>query len=102
MEIVYRILYVPITIDVHDKLLAQEERCRALERQLEQTRIMVQSAEHDRSEALRKMAQLRDVNTDVGSTDRQAVKIAGLERDHLKLMASQTLASVCHYLCSDS
>jgi hypothetical protein len=81
---------------VHGKLLAQEERCRLLEKQLEQTRLMVQSAERDRTDAVRKIAQFKNEH-DVGGNERRvhASKIAGLEQEHLRLMASQALAAVC-------
>lgn len=80
--------------DVHGRLLAQEERCRALERQLDRTRIMVQQAEQDRAEALRKMAQLRTDNLHTEAMERRVYsdKITELEREQLRLMATQTLA----------
>jgi len=74
----------------------QEERCRALEKQLDQTRTMVHQAERDRAEALRKMAALRIDNVHVENAERRSYveKISDLEREQLKLMATQTLAQV--------
>jgi len=85
-----------IILDVRGQLATQEERCRALEKQLEQTRIMVHQAERDRAEALRKMAALRADDVHVENAERRSymVKISDLEREQLKLMATQTLAQV--------
>lgn len=83
-------------VEVHSRLLTQEERCQSLEKQLEQTRIMVHQAERDRAEALRKMAALHSDNLHVENAERRSYidKISDLEREQLKLMATQTLAQV--------
>jgi len=88
--------YKFLSTDVRDRLLTQEERCRVLEKQLEQTHIMVQQAERERAEALRKMAALRTDNLHVDNTERRSYidKISDLEHEQLKLMATQTLAQV--------
>lgn len=85
-----------IFADVRGRLLTQEERCRELEQQLERTRVMVHHAERDRAEALRKVAVLRTDNLHVENTERRSYvdKISDLEREQLKLMATQTLAQV--------
>ena len=85
-----------ILIDVRDRLLTQEDRCRTLEQQLEKTRVMVLQAERDRAEALRRMAALQAENVHVNDAERRSYidKISDLEREQLKLMATQTLAQV--------
>ena len=67
-----------------------------LEQQLEKTRVMVLQAERDRAEALRRMAALQADNTHVDNAERRSYidKISDLEREQLKLMATQTLAQV--------
>jgi len=85
-----------VLADLRSQLLMQEERCRTLEQQLENTRVMVHHAEHDRAEALRKMAALHTDDVHPDSAERRSYidKISDLERDQLKLMATQTLAQV--------
>jgi len=67
-----------------------------LEQQLEKTRVMVLQAERDRAEALRRMAALQADNAHVDNAERRSYidKISDLEREQLKLMATQTLAQV--------
>ena len=67
-----------------------------LEKQLDHTRVLVHQAERDRAEALRKMAALRTDNLHVENAERRSYidKISDLEREQLKLMATQTLAQV--------
>ena len=57
---------------------------------------MVHQAERDRAEALRKMAALRSDNVHIETAERRSYidKISDLERDQLRLMATQTLAQV--------
>jgi len=78
----------------------QEERCRTLEQQLEKTRVMVLQAERDRAEALQRMAALQTDNVHVDGAERRSYidKISDLEREQLKLMATQTLAQVRHII----
>ena len=59
-------------------------------------RRMVQNSEQDRSEALRKAALLQHQQADLEEKDLRSHlnKIADLEREHLKLTATQTLAEV--------
>jgi len=88
-----------VLIDVRGRLVTQEERCRALQQQLEQTRVMVHQAERDRAEALRKIAALRTDNMHIENAERRSYieKISDLEREQLRLMATQTLAQVTWY-----
>jgi len=88
-----------MSVDAESRLLTQEERCRALEQQLENTRVMVHQAERDRAEALRQMAALRIDKVHVENTERRAYveKISDLEREQLRLMATQTLAQVAKH-----
>jgi len=85
-----------VLTDVRGRLVAQEERCRALQQQLENTRVMVHQAERDRAEALRKMAALRTDNVHIENAERRSYieKISDLEREQLRLMATQTLSQV--------
>lgn len=77
------------------KLDAGQKRCQLLERQLDDMRNMLQQAEVDRSEALRKSALLRDSQSSSKQSGRtQADKLLELEREQLRLMAMQTLAAV--------
>lgn len=80
--------------DVRSRLVTQEERCRVLEQQLEKTRVMALEAERDRAEALRKIAALQTDNMYIDNAERRSYvdKISNLEREQLKLMATQTLA----------
>lgn len=81
--------------EVHLKLDAGQKRCQLLEKQLDDMRNMLQQAEVDRSEALRKSTLLRDSQTSSKHGGRsQADKLLELEREQLRLMAMQTLAAV--------
>lgn len=81
--------------EVHLKLDAGQKRCQLLEKQLDDMRNMLQQAEVDRSEALRKSALLRDSQSGSKHSGRsQADKLLELEREQLRLMAMQTLAAV--------
>ena len=59
-------------------------------------RNMVQNAEHDRTDAMRKSAILGEQRAQAEQDDvrRQLDKVEDLEREHLKLTATQTLAEV--------
>ena len=83
-------------VEISSKLDSAESRCNVLEKQLEYMRRMVHSAESDRSQALRHTAQLQrqQVETEALEVQAQLDKIKDLEREHLKLSASQTLAEV--------
>ena len=85
---------------MRNRLVMQEERCRTLEQQLEKTRVMVLQAERDRAEALQRMAALQTDNVHVDGAERRSYidKISDLEREQLKLMATQTLAQVRHII----
>ena len=85
-----------IASEISSKLDSAEQRCNVLEKQLEYMRRMVQSAETERSDALRHTAQLQRqaAENEALEVQEQLDKIRGLEREHLKLTASQTLAEV--------
>lgn len=82
------------TEGIHSKLDAAEERCQLLEQQLDCMRKMVQQAEQDRIETLRKSALLRDSTSARSSKyNSQMDKLLELEREQLRLTAMQTLAA---------
>ena len=91
-----------IITEVHSKLGAAENRCNLLEKQLEYMRKMVQSAEKERHTVLHKQemresreAEMRRIG---GEEDReedyQKEKLDEMERERVKLRATQTLAEV--------
>ena len=73
-----------------------EKRYKLLEQQLDCMRNMVQNAEHDRSNALRRSNILEEQREMIEQEDlrNQLSKITELEREHLKLTATQTLSEV--------
>ena len=81
---------------MHGKLESAEQRCQLLERQLNCMRNMVSSAEQDRSQAIKRslLVEKQRQDDDVSDIRSQLDKISELERDHLKLTATQTLAEV--------
>ncbi|ELU18701.1 hypothetical protein CAPTEDRAFT_229297 [Capitella teleta] len=80
--------------DAHHKLDSAEQRCLLLEKQLECMRRMVSSAEQERSQALKRslLKEKQDNENDLIGVRGQLDKISELERDHLKLTATQSLA----------
>ena len=74
--------------------MAAENRCKLLEKQLDYMRKMVQSAEQDKAETIHQSALLRQENHDADEAEirLELRKIQELERDHLKLTATQTMA----------
>lgn len=83
-------------LELESQLSSAETRCQLLEKQLEHMRHMVQNAEHDRTEAMQKEILQRQRTLNQISPDYQAQldRIGELERDHLRLTATQTLAEV--------
>lgn len=78
-----------------------ETRCQLLEKQLDYMRKMVHNAERDRSEALQKANTLQHQHEPSPlkpDYHAQLDRISELERDHLRLTATQTLAEVIKYL----
>ena len=63
-------------------------------------RKMVQSSENDRTHAIRRTAMFEEKHDTSSDTYERTnyAKIQDLERDHLKLTATQTLAEVCEPL----
>lgn len=84
--------------DLQDNLQSAESRCTLLEKQLDYMRKMVQTAEMDRDNAVQRSAMLSQQISQQASEDikGQLYKLTGLERDHMKLTASHSLAEVSY------
>ncbi|PVD29152.1 hypothetical protein C0Q70_11749 [Pomacea canaliculata] len=83
------------TKDLELQLSSAETRCQLLEKQLDYMRKMVHNAERDRSEALQKANTLQHQHEPSPlkpDYHAQLDRISELERDHLRLTATQTLA----------
>lgn len=80
--------------ELEDDLQAAEARCNLLEKQLDYMRKMVQTAETDRDAAIQRSAMVAKQATQQTSDDirGQLEKLAGLERDHMKLTAQHSIA----------
>lgn len=79
---------------LEDDLQGAEARCNLLEKQLDYMRKMVQTAETDRDTAIQRSAMVakqaaQQTNEDIRG---QMDKLAGLERDHMKLTAQHSIA----------
>lgn len=70
-----------------------------LEKQLDCMRKMVSSAEQERSQALKRslLIEKQRQDSDICDLRHQLDKISDLEREHLRLTATQTLAEVCPF-----
>ena len=82
--------------ELEDDLQGAEARCNLLEKQLDYMRKMVQTAETDRDTAIQRSAMVakqaaQQTNEDIRG---QLDKLAGLERDHMKLTAQHSIAEV--------
>lgn len=82
--------------ELEDDLQSAEARCNLLEKQLDYMRKMVQTAETDRDTAIQRSAMVakqaaQQTNEDIRG---QLDKLAGLERDHMKLTAQHSIAEV--------
>ncbi|XP_031563451.1 centrosomal protein of 57 kDa-like [Actinia tenebrosa] len=80
--------------DLQNDLQGAEARCHLLEKQLDYMRKMVQTAEMDRDNAVQRSAMLTQQISQQATADikGQIGKLTGLEREHMKLTASQSLA----------
>ncbi|XP_013403341.1 centrosomal protein of 57 kDa isoform X1 [Lingula anatina] len=80
--------------ELESQLTAAESRCNLLEKQLEYMRKMVQNAEKDKEMAVHRHTMLdRRKEEDLqAGLQSQLDKIAELEREHLRLTATQSLA----------
>lgn len=85
--------------ELESQLSSAETRCQLLEKQLDYMRKLVQAAEHDRTDAVQKAEVLQQqkqtlCNPSPFNPDYQSQldRIGELERDHLRLTATQTLA----------
>ncbi|XP_072035677.1 centrosomal protein of 57 kDa-like [Amphiura filiformis] len=80
--------------EVQSKLSNAESRCALLEKQLEYMRKMVQSAEQDRQAVLHKqeLRVTKDREVNEIETQDHMKKLDELEREHVRLKATQTLA----------
>lgn len=83
-------------LELEDDLQGAEARCNLLEKQLDYMRKMVQTAETDRDQALQRSAMVAKQAAQQTSDDMrgQFEKLAGLEREHMKLTASHSIAEV--------
>ncbi|XP_068755513.1 centrosomal protein of 57 kDa-like [Montipora capricornis] len=79
---------------LEDDLQSAEARCNLLEKQLDYMRKMVQTAETDRDTAIQRSAMVAKQAAQHTSEDirGQLEKLAGLERDHMKLTAQHSIA----------
>lgn len=80
--------------ELEAQLTSAETRCNLLEKQLDYMRKMVQTAEQDKQYTLQKTALIeqRQEGQRASELESQMAKISELEREHLKLTATQTLA----------
>lgn len=100
-------MYTYITmslLDLEEDLQSAEARCNLLEKQLDYMRKMVQTAETDRDTAIQRSAMVAKQAAQQTSDEirGQLEKLSGLERDHMKLTASHSIAEVsfnCSVLC---
>ncbi|XP_070568116.1 centrosomal protein of 57 kDa-like isoform X2 [Ptychodera flava] len=84
--------------ELESQLRSADSRCKLLEKQLEYMRKMVQNAEADRNNALRKSQafeqQAADWKEDGDESIVQKDKLDQLEREHVRLQANQTVAEL--------
>lgn len=80
--------------DLEEDLQGAEARCNLLEKQLDYMRKMVQTAETDRDTAIQRSAMVAKQAAQQTSDEMrgQLEKLSGLERDHMKLTASHSIA----------
>lgn len=85
-----------LVLELEDDLQSAEARCNLLEKQLDYMRKMVQTAETDRDTAIQRSAMVAKQTAQQTSDEirGQLEKLAGLERDHMKLTASHSIAEV--------
>lgn len=81
---------------MEDQLHAAESRCQLLEKQLDYMRKMVHNAESDRNQALERtrLLEQQSARQQKKSVGIDQDKLDGLERQHVKLSASQALTEV--------
>ena len=89
-------------LDLEEDLQSAEARCNLLEKQLDYMRKMVQTAETDRDTAIQRSAMVAKQAAQQTSDEikGQLEKLSGLERDHMKLTASHSIAEVS-FSCSE-
>ena len=89
-------LWNVVFLELEDDLQSAEARCNLLEKQLDYMRKMVHSAEADRDSAIQRSAMVAKQAAQQSSDDirGQFGKLAGLERDHMKLTAQHSIAEV--------
>ena len=85
-----------LLLDLEEDLQSAEARCNLLEKQLDYMRKMVQTAETDRDTAIQRSAMVAKQAAQQTSDEirGQLEKLSGLERDHMKLTASHSIAEV--------
>lgn len=82
--------------EIQDELQAADARCKLLEKQLDYMRKMVQTAETERDTAIQRSTLLaqQTVQQTTEEIKSQLEKLSGLEREHMKLTASHSIAEV--------
>ena len=93
--VVYTFVLLSLT-EIQDELQSADARCKLLEKQLEYMRKMVQTAETERDSAIQRSTMLaqQTVQQTTEEIKTQLDKLSGLERDHMKLTASHSIAEV--------
>ena len=93
---------IKLLLDLEEDLQSAEARCNLLEKQLDYMRKMVQTAETDRDTAIQRSAMVAKQAAQQTSDEikGQLEKLSGLERDHMKLTASHSIAEVS-FSCSE-
>ena len=73
-----------------------ESRCHLLEKQLDYMRRIVKTAETDHTDTIKRVSDIEQQRGSASTSELQSQidKIADLERDHLRMTATQTLAQV--------
>ena len=85
---------------MHGELYDTESRCHLLEKQLDYMRQMVKTAETDHSDTTKRVGDIEQQRYSASTRELQSQidKISDLERDHLRMTATQTLAQVYNYM----
>lgn len=97
MESLFVYMYIIMSfLELEEDLQGAEARCNLLEKQLDYMRKMVQTAETDRDTAIQRSAMVAKQAAQQTSDEirGQLEKLSGLERDHMKLTASHSIAEV--------
>ena len=95
-QVQYIALEYIFLVEVQGQLHDTESRCHLLEKQLDYMRRMVKTAEIDRTDTIKRVSDIEQHRGDASTRELQSQidKISELERDHLRMTATQTLAQV--------